>query len=251
MQPREYDEIYQLEDFYWWFVGRRRLVRDLLRHHAPDAPADRPMRVLDAGCGTGGTMSVLDELADMYGCDLEWHALAYCRKRGFSRIAACGLEALSFGEERFDGVVSCDVLEHVEDDVKGLGEVYQCLRPGGVLVATVPAHPYLWSEHDDALAHVRRYERDEILGKLQEVGYVVEKFSAAVCFVFPIIFAFRMLQRLRPKGADEPKTDLRILPPLINRILVGLLSIETWLTRHISLPVGTSYVIVARRPFED
>lgn len=248
MARREFDELYQLEDFYWWFVGRRRLVHNLLRQYAVQPSDNRPLRVLDAGCGTGGTMSALGDIGELYGCDIESDALEYCRLRGFTRIAAAEVERLPFGPESFDAVVSCDVLEHIPDDIGALREMHGLLRPGGVLVATVPAHPFLWSEHDEALAHVRRYTRHEFVGKLQEVGYRVEKCSAAVSFVFPLILTFRLLQRLRPSSSQTPKTDLRILPPPVNRGLIALLGLETWLMRYTDLPVGTSFAVVARRP---
>lgn len=247
MARREFDELYQLEDFYWWFVGRRRLVHNLLRQYAIRPSEGRPLRVLDAGCGTGGTMSALGDIGELYGCDIESDALEYCRVRGFSRIAAAGVERLPFGPESFDAVVSCDVLEHIPDDIGALREMHGLLRPGGILVATVPAHPFLWSEHDEALAHVRRYTRRELVGRLQEVGYRVEKCSAAVSFVFPLILTFRLLQRLRPSSSQTPKTDLRILPPPVNRGLIALLNLETWLMRYTDLPVGTSFAVVARR----
>jgi SAM-dependent methyltransferase len=144
-------------------------------------------------------------------------------------------------------VVNCDVLEHVRDDVSALKEMLRVLKPGGILVATIPAHPFLWSEHDEALAHFRRYTRKEIISKLQEAGYHIEKLSAAVSFVFPIILAFRWLQRLRPRQPDEPKTDLRILPNPLNRALIALLKVEVWLMSHLNLPIGTSFALVARK----
>lgn len=247
MHPREFDELYTLEDTYWWFVGRRQLVRDLIRRYAPDTQCGGPLRMLDVGCGTGGTMKVLAELGESHGCDPAWPALRYCRTRSLSSLACGRVEQLCYGDESVQVVVSCDVLEHIGDDVAAMREMLRVLTPGGVLVATVPAHPYLWSEHDEALAHLRRYTRNEIVSKLQEAGYRVEKLSAAVSFVFPLILMFRWLQRLRPKRPDEPKTDLRILPEPLNRALIGLLSIETWLMRSMNLPIGTSFAVVARK----
>lgn len=248
MQPRDFDELYSLEDFYWWFVGRRELVRQLIRAYAVHRENGRDLCILDGGCGTGGTMKVIADCGEVYGCDVAWSPLEYCRKRGFSRLAACRVERLSFADSSFDVVASCDVLEHIHDDLAALREMYRLLRAGGVLIMTLPAHPYLWSEHDEALAHLRRYTRREIVSRLQEAGYRIEKLSAAVSFVFPIILTFRLLQRLRSKPPDEPKTDLRILPPLMNNALVTLLRIETWLTRYMNLPIGTSFAVVARKP---
>ncbi len=248
MQPREFDELYRLEDTYWWFVGRRRLIRQLLETYAPTRDNRPGLRILDAGCGTGGTMKAVGELGEVHGCDAAWAALEYCRKRSFTNLACSRVEQLSYVDGSLDVVTSCDVLEHVADDGAALREIYRILRPGGIVVMTVPAHPYLWSEHDEALAHLRRYTRKEITGKLQEAGYRIEKFSSAVSFVFPVIFAFRMLQRLRTKQPEEPKTDLRILPALLNGALIGLLRIEMWLIRHFNLPIGTSFVVVGRKP---
>ncbi len=248
MQLREFDELYRLEDTYWWFVGRRRLVRQLIDAYAVRSDNGADLRILDAGCGTGGTMKAVAELGEVHGCDAAWAALEYCRKRSFNNLVCSRVQQLSYADNSFDVVTSCDVLEHVPDDSAALNETYRALRPGGVLVMTVPAHPYLWSEHDEALAHLRRYTRREIIGKLQEAGYRIEKFSSAVSFVFPMIFTFRMLQRLRTKQPDEPKTDLRILPPLLNNALIALLKSEMWLTRYINLPIGTSFVVVGRKP---
>ncbi len=248
MHPREFDELYRLEDAYWWFVGRRRLVWQLIDTYAVRRDNNADLRILDAGCGTGGTMKAVTDLGEVHGCDAAWSALQYCRKRSFSNLACSRVEELSYADNSLDVVTSCDVLEHIPDDSAALQDTYRALRPGGILVMTVPAHPCLWSEHDEALAHLRRYTRREIIGKLQEAGYRIEKFSSAVSFVFPMIFTFRMLQRLRTKQPDEPKTDLRILPPLLNNALITLLRIEMWLTRYINLPLGTSFVVVGRKP---
>lgn len=246
MRTREYEEIYSLEDSYWWFVGRRRLVRQLLERHRPEAPA--PMQILDVGCGTGGTMKALEDAGEVYGCDASPTALRFCKERGFRRLFCTIAEKLALGDNSFDVVVNCDVLEHIEDDRGALGQMYRVLRPGGLLILTVPAHPYLWSEHDEALAHLRRYTRREFTDKLQEAGYRIEKLSAAVSFVFPGILAFRLLQRLFRNPSDEPKTDLRILPGPINTFLVKLLHIETEMMKYTNLPIGTSFVAVAQKP---
>lgn len=247
MRTREYEEIYTLEDTYWWFVGRRHLVRRLLQRHWPEAGKE-PLNILDVGCGTGGTMKALDDLGEVYGCDVSWTALTFCRERGFERLVATSAEALAIEDNSFDALVNCDVLEHIKDDREAIAQMYRILRPGSPLILTVPAHPYLWSEHDEALAHLRRYTRTEFQDKLQEAGFRIEKLSAAVSCVFPIILAFRMLQRLVRKPSDEPRTDVRILPGPINSVLVMVLHLETWLMKYIDLPIGTSFAAVARKP---
>lgn len=243
MQAREHLELFQLEDIYWWFVGRRRLVRQLIASYAPA----RSCRLLDAGCGTGGTMQRVADLGEIHGCDYSEYALQFCRQRGFTLLSAASVMALPYLDTCCDVVISCDVLEHLTDDVVAIREMLRLLRPGGVLILTVPAHQFLWSEHDEALRHQRRYSARELRRQLEEAGARVEKLSPVVTVAFLPILLFRLLQRLRPKAPEEPKTDLRILPPALNSMLVGVLRIENWLLRYINLPTGTSLVAVARK----
>jgi len=243
MRSRDFEELYNLEETYWWFVGRRKLVRQLVERYAGDPAA----RVLDAGCGTGGTLKELAGTGDLCGCDASPHALAFCRERGFGNVAAGDVLALPYANDSFRCVISCDVLEHLPDDRAGLAEMMRVLQPGGILIITVPAHRFLWSEHDEALAHRRRYSARELRRKLQEAGVVVLKLSPVVVAAFAPILAFRLAQRLRPKLPDEPRTDLRVLPPWLNGLLIGALRLENWLLRLTNLPVGTSLVAVARK----
>ena len=243
MKTRDYQELYDLEESYWWFVGRRLLVRQMVERYAGRAG----LRLLDAGCGTGGTLSRMDGLGDLHGFDYSEFALAFCRRRGFSLLAAGDLTALPYRTAAFDTVLSCDVLEHVADDHLGLAEMVRTLRPGGHLVLTLPAHAFLWSEHDEALAHRRRYSARQVRKMLEEAGLEVVKLSPVVTVAFLPILLFRLLQRLRPHRSDEPKTDLRRLPRPLNNLLIDLLRFENWLLRRLNLPVGTSLVAVAKK----
>lgn len=243
MKTRQYQELFELEETYWWFVGRRELVRRLVQRYG----SGEAQRLLDAGCGTGGTLSKLAGLAELYGFDYSEFALAFCRGRGFSRLAAGDLTALPYRGDCFELVVNCDVLEHVDDDRAGLAEIVRVLRPGGVLVLTLPAHRFLWSEHDEALAHRRRYSARQLRQMLQEAGLEVVKLSPVVVAAFGPILVFRLLQRLRRPAPDEPKTDLRVLPRPLNSLLVAVLRLENRLLQQFNLPVGTSLVAVARK----
>lgn len=243
MKSRDFQELFDLEESYWWFIGRRKLIRQLLQKYVGDATA----RVLDAGCGTGGTMKELAGAGDICGCDCSADALAFCRQRGFADVSAGDLSALPYADGSFRAVISCDVLEHLPDDEAGLREMMRVLQPGGYLLVTVPAHRYLWSEHDEALAHRRRYSARELRRKLKEAGAEVVKLSPVVVVAFAPILMFRLAQRLRPKLPDEPRTDLRVLRPWLNNLLIKTLLLENWLLRYVNLPVGTSLVAVARK----
>lgn len=244
MKAREHLELYQLEETYWWFIGRRELVAQMVtQYHRGTAPV-----ILDAGCGTGGTMAQVAPLGRVIGCDTSSYALGFCRQRGFRELVAGDVSALPFASGSMDVVLNCDVLEHTHDDRVALAELVRVLRPGGTLVLTVPAHRFLWSEHDEALEHRRRYAARELRQLLQDSGMLVAKLSPVVVGVFLPILLFRLMQRLRPKAPDAPRTDLRVLPKFANDLLVQVLRLENWLLRRMNLPVGTSLVAVAHKP---
>jgi SAM-dependent methyltransferase len=247
MRVAELEEMYRLEDTYWWFVGRRRMLRRLIELYAPPA---RPLRILDAGCGTGATMLALEPLGEVWGCDLSEDALAMSRERGAQHLRCCDVTALQFADASFDVVVTADVLEHVPDDERAVKEMARVLRPGGVLVATVPAHRYLWSEHDEALLHLRRYERDEFVTLVEGAGLQMRKLSEAVMLALPAVLLYRGLRRLT-RREGRPRTSLVRLPRLLNNLLILLLDIENALIPHVSLPLGTSLVAAAVKPPAD
>lgn len=244
MRASDHLDLFRLEETYWWFVGRRELVRQMVRRYAPGPGR----RIVDAGCGTGGTMGRVADLGDVAGCDLSPYALSLCGQRGLHELAVADVTALPFRTDGADVAVSCDVLEHVDDDREALSELLRVLRPGGIVVLTVPAHQALWSEHDEALAHRRRYSARGLRRLIEECGGRVEKLSPVVSGVFLPILMFRLLQRLRPKAPGEPRTDLRVLPGPVNQLFILALRLENWLLRFVNLPVGTSLVAVARKP---
>lgn len=235
--------MYRLEDAYWWYVGRRRLVKALVQRHA-----ESRLRILDVGCGTGGTLEALADLGSVVGADISAEALSFCRQRGHMALAKCRIEALPFAQGAFDVVVCCDILEHVADDEAGLREVLRVLRPGGMVVITVPAYRWLWSEHDEALSHLRRYERGMLRRKLAAVGARLVRLSYAVSFVFPVVLVYRLLSRLRLRPLGPPHTQLMRVPGWVNALLTWLLDVENRLLMRLSLPFGTSLVAVATKP---
>lgn len=235
--------MYRLEDTYWWFVGRRRVVRALVRRFAPPNP-----RILDLGCGTGGTLDALVGLGELVGADISADALAFCRRRGHQALQECSAEALPFRDDQFDVVICCDVFEHLEHDERGASEVLRVLRPGGVLIASVPAHPWLWSDHDVALSHYRRYSRRALRALLVGAGARIVKLTYAVSFVFPLVVLVRLLGHLRPRRNGNPDTHLVPPPGPINRLLIALHDLEAAVIVRAGFPWGSSLIAVAAKP---
>jgi SAM-dependent methyltransferase len=250
LEPAEYQTMFALENAYWWFVARRDLVEEWLTDElaTPDgAPVDEPRKIFDIGCGTGANGRMLARFGDVYGTDMAQEALAFSRQRGLSRLARSRIESLCFPENTFDIITALDVLEHVDDDLAGLGEVFRVCKPGGTLLVTVPAYGFLWSEHDEALHHRRRYTASELRNKLSVSGFDIERISYFISLLFLPVLALRFWQNLR-KRSVRPQTGLIIPPPFVNQLLVWLLAFERLLVRFFNLPLGVSIICVARKP---
>jgi SAM-dependent methyltransferase len=244
MTRDELERMYRVEDTYWWFIGRRRLVRALIKRLLP---GPRQRRILDVGCGTGGTLDAIGDLGDVWGADVSSDALDFCRERGITQLKLCAAESLCFEDGSFDAVISCDVLEHLDDDSVGLAEMKRVLRPGGYAIITVPAHKWLWSEHDVALEHRRRYNAKELRRKLHAAGLRIERFSYAVSLMFPALIAFRILRRLKPHS--RPQTEFLVLPKPLSDVLIAMLKVEELcVCTGLPLPPGASLVAAVSKP---
>lgn len=240
MNPREYRRMFELEDTYWWFVGRRALALRLLGTYAP---ADG--KVLDLGCGTGAVLGQLAETRDAVGVDFSPLALEFARSRQPFKVALGDGTALPLQNETFSAVVGLDVFEHISDDEGAFGECFRVLKSGGVLALSVPAFKLLWGPHDTALHHFRRYRRRDVAAKLKAAGFEPVKLSYSVFFLFPLVVLIRLVEK---RKTDEAKASLPQLPGWMNRALIGLQAMEASLLLRLSLPWGSSVIAVARKP---
>jgi SAM-dependent methyltransferase len=247
MEREQYAIMARREERHWWYAGMRQVALAVLE----SALAGRSgLRILDAGCGTGGTTIELRRFGEVVGVDLAWAALEPARGRGLSGLARASIEGLPFGAATFDVATSFEVVYHlgVVNDVSALKEIRRVLKPGGLFLLRVPAHDWLRGEHD-RLVHTRhRYSRDEVSRKLADAGFAVERLSWANTVLFLPAVAKRLLERTNghdPAAAAEP--DLWQPPAPINALLKSAVAVEAWaIPGGLPLPFGLSLLAVAR-----
>ena len=237
MRAEAYAEMAALEERHWWFRGRRAVIGALLSR----AGVRPPVRLLDAGCGTGGNLRAFGHLGPSEGVDDAQEAVDVCHARGLTQVRRGTLDALPHDDGAFGLLLATDVLEHIDDDVAALRELRRVAAPGAVLVVTVPAQPWLWSAHDEALHHRRRYRRRELVDRAREAGWAPEVVTGFnVVLLAPIALA-----RLARRGADG--TDHDATPPSLDRVLVQPLRLEARLVaRGLDLPPGVSLGLALR-----
>ncbi len=243
MNPAEYERMYRYEDHYWWFVSRRELVDSLVRR----LPLPHHAIIVDVGCGTGATAMQLRRYGTVIGIDISLLALSWSRQRGLNNLLLAAAERLPIAHECVDVIVATDILEHLDDDVAVLKEFYRALKPGGYVVITVPAYSILWSEHDLALMHRRRYVAHVLAKRSCAAGFEITRLTYALFFLFPLALVMRLLKR-RPAPGKEPEAQLPSLPAWLNRLLIRVQRIETAMLSHLRFPWGVSVVAVLRKP---
>lgn len=239
-----YEEMFDQESYYWWHVGKRGLVKELLIRYT-DLEKEK-QKILDVGCGTGMMMKELSVNSEVWGLDSDPLALNFCQKRGFKNLTKGDLsQKLPYSEKSVDAVLCLDVLEHLKNDRMPLKEFYRILKPGGVLVITVPAYPQLMSRWDKVSGHRRRYLRQDLESLLCQAGFRVEKISYFNFFaLLPAVLVRFFKSNLNAK--DYP-SDFIKLPGWLNQVLIFLTKIEKSVITQTNLPVGLSIICLGRK----
>jgi ubiquinone/menaquinone biosynthesis C-methylase UbiE len=244
MQAHTYAIMYQLEGTHWWFVGRRRIIASFMKRVVTSLKLASP-EILDVGCGTGANLELLSTFGPAQGVDVSPEALAFCRRRGIGDVKEGQAEALPYDDSSFDIVTALDVVEHLDDDVGGLKEMYRVLRPGGRGLFFVPAFNFLWGVQDDVSNHRRRYTLGEVREVVRRSGFEIEHSTYVnITFFFPILIG-RILMRLT---GYRPASENNLTIGFLNGILGAIFGAEATLLRYLSFPFGVSAICIARRP---
>lgn len=236
-------DAYQLmaaaERDHWWFRGRRVFIERALRTVALPAAA----RILDAGCGSGGNLALLAQFGQVYGFEYDPEARAVAETLRIGTIEAGALpDAVPFGSTTFHAIGLFDVLEHLPQPVESLRALAARLAPGGALVLTVPALPWLWGPHDEVHNHYRRYTASTLRAHLTDAGLRVEWLTYMNALLLPLAIAQRVKERLFGYAVEA----LTPSPP-VNRLLYRTWLLErAWIPQR-RLPIGLSLMAVVRR----
>lgn len=242
---------HQLEEQHWWFASRRDAVYDLIKGlNLPTTAA-----ILEIGCSGGPLMQRLRAAgySDVMGIDVSAPAIELAQARGVPHVAVMDGAALEFADARFDLVIASDVLEHIEDEGKALREWTRVLKPGGQILVFVPAHKYLWSEHDVVNHHFRRYSRQGLVAALERAGLRTKRSSFWNAAMYFPTAALRLGKRMlsgpvSPEKKPGATGDLHYLVGPANAVLLQWVKAENWLLRHFNLPLGVSVFALAQKP---
>jgi SAM-dependent methyltransferase len=248
MHKEFYAEYYEIEDKHWWFVGRRQVLLAILDRYLKPGNTQRvPGRILDVGCGTGTMLGYLSRYGQAQGIDADEEAVRFCRERGVSNVQQVTASILPFEDSTFDLVTMLDVLEHIDDDAGTLRELHRVLRPGGMLLISVPAYRFLWGPQDEISNHKRRYVAGLLRERLVEAGFRVRRLSYFNTFLFPVIAAIRLLRPYRP-GSPNLKSDFTMTRSgPANALLGRIFALEAPIVEHVNLPFGVSILALARK----
>lgn len=237
--PARLRRLAELEPSHFWFVGRRVLVQRLLARYLDGRTED----VIEIGCGTGLMLEALSRQGHrVVGLDL-WAAQLCAARRLPSHTVQADGAALPLRERSFGVVLLLDVLEHVDDRIV-LREAHRVLRPGGIVLATVPALPWLWSHRDQAAGHLRRYTRRQFRRVLTGAGLSVLDMRYYQCLLFPAVAAARLLGRRGPRASDLEERPF----PLLNRALMWINTAEARLSDVVPWPWGSSLAAICLKP---
>jgi len=235
--------MFAVEDRHWWYVGVRREVERWL---GDLRPADGgPLRILDAGCGTGGLLARLRTPGWRAGVEISSLGILLARTRRGGVLAQASVAALPFADETFDAVVSIDVLCHAGvEEKQAVEEAARVLRPGGRLLVQVPAFDWLRGEHDAAVWTKRRYRRQEITKLLSGAGLVSRRSAYRNSLLFPMAAIARLAKRGKV-NREGARSDVRAVPAPLNLLLSGVLALERRL--RVPFPFGLSVFCVGEK----
>jgi SAM-dependent methyltransferase len=238
-----YERFFELDQRHFWRIAKRRLVLDSIRSRIP---FHAPIRALDIGSACSLTACELKQFAEVTVVEPDRDSVRFAREvlRLDARQGSLPDELPVRGP--FHVITLLDCLEHVREDEAALKRIRDLLAPGGLFICTVPALKVLWSAHDIALGHFRRYHKRELLCLLAEAGFFVERATYYTSLLLPVLAYLRLADRLRRRAA--PAYEVRVPRQSVNLACGLVMQLEYLLLRFMNLPLGSSLLAICRKP---
>lgn len=239
MERIVYDRMAEIDQLHWWYRARRDVLSDLIARNIA-LPADA--RILEVGCGTGHNLAMLGRFGRVDAIEVDAAARAIATERLGRAVLDAPLPALTgIAEGTYDLIAILDVIEHIDEDEAGLKSLAGKLRPGGRILITVPAFPWMWSAHDVVNHHKRRYTRRTLKALVAGAGLKLEMMSWFNSLLFPLAAAARLAGRLT--GKED--SDDRLPPRPVNSLFEWIFGLERYAIGRLPFPPGVSLVAIA------
>jgi len=241
MQKASFQTTYDNEKTYWWYQARADIVEHIFARIAGTVPRE----ILNIGCGTGFISRRFEKFGQVLSLDYSADALQFCAANRLDALAQASGVSLPLKTESFDACLALDVIEHIREDTLAVQEISRVLKPGGLLLATVPAFQWMWSKMDE-LGHFRRYTKSRFGELLKNAGLKPLIFSYYSFFLFPLAVPHRFYERLF-KTKMEAGDFIPPLPASINKMFYHIFRWERVWLGYLSFPFGLSILALAEK----
>lgn len=229
--------MFEHENNYWWFVARKKYLEIVL---SPDKINSSKIKILDFGCGTGGTSKFLKKYGSVYGVDIDPLAVSYSKKNKINTKLLSNSK-LSYTNNYFDIIFLLDVFYHKNFKVKqNLAEIKRVLKKDGKLIITNPTLNFLSGHHDQVVQTHKRYSRIKLKQIINYAGFEVQTAKYIFFFSLPLIMLNRIIVSKIYKRIDS----IDPLPVWVNQFLINIIKLEIVLTK-VNNPIGSSVLIIA------
>jgi len=253
MNDSEYKLMSEAQYRHWWWLGRRKIIENLIESQIN---LSKKLSIVDLGCGFGANISMLRQYGDVLGLDMHREAIDQIKRQWEGSV---NVREWVFPEkinEKFDLIILADVLEHIPLDKKMTSWIYDHLKYGGYAIVTVPAYKFLWTQMDDVVHHLRRYNKKQLVDLFKD-KFEIKKFSFYNFFLFPVKFFFlvvvKLMRKLKINNMNRSYNDIILKKPLalINLVFKYILYLESEIIPKFSLPLGVSMIILVQKKNGD
>ena len=234
MERAVFDRMAEHDQVHWWYVARRQILADLIAREA-NLPQDA--RILEIGCGTGHNFEMLKGFGRLDALEVDGEARAFASKRLGHAVGDAPLPALTGVPDRtYHLIALLDVLEHVDGDEAALESIAKKLAPGGRILVTVPAYQWMWSAHDLAHHHKRRYSKRGLRRVAEAAGLRVRRIGYFNSLLFPLA----AMVRIAGKMVGKTSSDDTLPPRPLNALFKRIFGLERHMVGRVPFPAGVS-----------